>query len=523
MILFSQHFGGLGLKLNADIIFDNLPVQLAAHMEGPKEERLLLGRPLLYEGMERPFKAGTLTIVRAERLPQRAHAEMGAVIICIGSSSRLRRYRERCCVIQVDGLCDFYTLFNIVQGIYDAYDAWEHDLADILGDTGDVSRMLTRSESLLDSELLAIDKDFKVIGFSDHNALFSSSSSKDPTGLQNLSLDAFDQFLSLHDLSMERQEPFIIDLLGESTLNYNLYTNEGYAGCVTIRYSSRSYRPSDKPVLKVLGSFILGAFKQLATFEADDRGTMRRAVQDLVEGYPLDPVGKSIFEKAASQRSFICMRLKLSNRLANLPVGYIRNMIESAFPKSLTFEHHGNSVVAFIDLDELDGSVPYTEAIRAALKPFTSTMGMSAGLSDPVRDLLQARLYYLEANIALENGMLFAPDDPLHVFQDHVLEDMIIGSLGELPLQMLCPPGLVRLMEHDKGSPTSYIETLRCYLENNLSITKTAAELYVHRSTLLERLSRIKRALEVDLDDPDEQLRIRMLLKAMQIWDKVAV
>lgn len=510
------------MKLNADIIFDNLPIRFAAHMEGPKEERLLLGRPLLYEGMERPFKAGTLTIVRAERLPQRAHAEIGAVIICIGSSSRLRRYRERCCVIQIEGACDLYMLFNTVQGIYDTYDAWEYDLAHILDDTGDVSRMLTRSESLLDSELLAIDKDFKVIGFSDHNTLFPPSNG-DRNGFQNLSIDSFDQFLSLHDLSMEKREPFIIDLLGESTLNYNLYTDGGYTGCVTIRYSSRSYRPSDKPVLEVLGSFVLGAFEQLASFEADDKGTMRRAVQDLVEGYPLDPVGKSIFEKAASQRSFICMRLKVSNRLANLPVGYIRNMIEGAFPKSLTFEHHGNSVVAFIDLDELDRSIPYTEAIRAALKPFTSTMGMSAGLSDPVGDLLQARLYYLEANIALENGLLFAPDDPLHVFQDQALADMIIGSLGELPLQMLCPPGLVRLMEHDTGSPTSYIETLRSYLENNLSITKTASELYVHRSTLLERLSRIKRTLEVDLDDPDEQLRIRMLLKAMQIWDKVAV
>jgi DNA-binding PucR family transcriptional regulator len=99
---------------------------------------------------------------------------------------------------------------------------------------------------------------------------------------------------------------------------------------------------------------------------------------------------------------------------------------------------------------------------------------------------------------------------------------MVIGSLGELPVQMLCPPGLISLIEHDKVSSTSYLETLRCFLENNTNVTRTAAELFVHRSTLLERLTRIRRELDVDLDDPDMQLRLRMILKVMQISERQA-
>ncbi len=515
-------YGVIPLKLNADIVFDNMPAQYGARMDGPKEERLLLRRPQLYEGLERPFEANSLTLVRAERLPQRARSEAGAVIVCIGPSPRLRRYRNHCTVIQVDESCDFYQLFNTIQGIFDTYDSWEHDLLELTEEGTDISRMLTRTEPLLGAGLIALDKDFKLVGVSEHNGIGFISDADVSAGVQSLNLSSLDQYLSKRNLSMERQEPFVIDIFGTSTLNYNLYLDDVYAGCVTAQYGDRPNRPSDAPILKVLGERIEHALRQLASFEPDGKGTMRGAIQDLVEGYPLDSVGRSLFERAAARRSFACMRLKLSNHLQNLPIGYIRNMVESAFPRSIAFEHHRNSVVVFVDLDELDQSVPYVEAIRHALEPFTSTMGMRAGLSDPVIDLLQARLYYLEANIALENGSLFAPDETVHTFQDHVLEDMVIGSLGELPVQMLCPPGLMSLIEHDKVSSTSYLETLRCFLENNTNVTRTAAELFVHRSTLLERLTRIRRELDVDLDDPDMQLRLRMILKVMQISERQA-
>ena len=43
----------------------------------------------------------------------------------------------------------------------------------------------------------------------------------------------------------------------------------------------------------------------------------------------------------------------------------------------------------------------------------------------------------------------------------------------------------------------------------------------MHRSTLLERLSRIRRELALDLDDPDARLRLQLLLKALAIRDQL--
>lgn len=45
------------------------------------------------------------------------------------------------------------------------------------------------------------------------------------------------------------------------------------------------------------------------------------------------------------------------------------------------------------------------------------------------------------------------------------------------------------------------METLRVYLEQHLSATQAARELFIHRSTFLYRLDRIKEILQSELDD----------------------
>ena len=122
---------------------------------------------------------------------------------------------------------------------------------------------------------------------------------------------------------------------------------------------------------------------------------------------------------------------------------------------------------------------------------------------------------------ALENGNLVAPAKKYYCFQDYALTELIINSLGKMPTELFFSDGMRRLAAHDADAPVSYLDTLRVYLDQNMSMTKTSAALYVHRSTLLERIARIERELGVNLKDPDERLRVQILLKAMQIHKKI--
>ncbi len=501
------------MKLNADIVFDNLPPEMNAKMSGPKVLELTLCRPELYEGGGVPFEENRLYLVNSERVPQRVHAERGSVIVCIGDSPLLERYRKSCSVIVVERDASFYRVFNTLQRIFDVYDRWEAELREAIDGNEDIRSLLTYSEPVFGNPLFAIDENFKILGAS--GGVVTPLVGRGQTGGKTLGVDVFDQFLELHDLSMHEREPLVLSLLDQTTLNYNLFESDAYRGCLTVLYEGRAYRPSDKPLVEVLGKYILTAMQQLAARAPEGLGSLRQAVQALVEERPLDSVERDVVAAANDGRYFACIRLKVSNQLEQLPLGFVRNAIEDAFPGSIVFEYHRNSVVAMLNVEGASDD-SYRATIEKSLEPFVTAMAMDAGVSNPYNDLFVGRSLFLQANRALDLGLLFEPANRFYYFEDYALRDLVLNSVRDMRLELLFPEGLRRLVDHDKGSSTSYIETLRVYLDNNLSIARTSSDLFVHRSTLMERLVRIKRELGLNLDDADVQLRLRILLKAMQ-------
>ena len=94
---------------------------------------------------------------------------------------------------------------------------------------------------------------------------------------------------------------------------------------------------------------------------------------------------------------------------------------------------------------------------------------------------------------------------------------MVANSLDGLPVEAYFPKGFRELLEHDQNSSISYLETLSVFLEENMSYAKAARRLFIHRSTLIERINRIESELSEDLSNPDQRLFLQLLLKALQI------
>ena len=508
------------MRLNADIVLDNLPSNLNAHMTGPKTMDLMLGRPQLYAGGSEPFEQNVLYLVNAERIPGRATVGRGCVIVCIGETPQLERYRSRCCVITVRQDADFYRTFNTLQDIFDRYDAWEDELRGIVEGHGSVDQLLTCSEAVFGNPLYAIDGDFKMLGVSRSVTTIESHTAIAPADGELLNIGAFDQFLGQHDLSMDEREPLVLTILDQTTLSYNLFKADEYQGCLVLHYVDRLYRQSDKPLIAFLGSFLLASMQQLAAQSPEGPGSLRQAVQALVEERPLDSIERDIIDAASNGQRIVCMRMKLSNQLEQLPLGYVRNTVERSFSRCTVFEYHHNSIVAIIDIDAIGGN-GYRQAIAKGVEPFIGSMEMNAGVSAPYVSLLDARSLFLQADRALDMGLLFDAGQRIYFYEDYALRGLVMNAVSDMRLELLFPEGLRRLVEHDRASSTSYVDTLRTYLDNNASVAKTASALYVHRSTLMERLTRIKRDLGMNLDDPDEQLHLRLLLKAMQTRDEL--
>ena len=59
------------------------------------------------------------------------------------------------------------------------------------------------------------------------------------------------------------------------------------------------------------------------------------------------------------------------------------------------------------------------------------------------------------------------------------------------------------------------MKTLRVYLDQNLNAMQTAKELFIHRSTFLYRLEKIKEILDSRLDDPDELVYLSLSFRLL--------
>ena len=74
---------------------------------------------------------------------------------------------------------------------------------------------------------------------------------------------------------------------------------------------------------------------------------------------------------------------------------------------------------------------------------------------------------------------------------------------------------VLALARSDQAHETSYLETTRQYVKNRFNAVKTANALFIHRSTFLYRLERMKSQFGLNLED--ENLSLLHLTLSLEI------
>ena len=506
---------GETMKLNADMVFDSLPHDLLPSMTGIKEQALLLHRPKLFESGDQELMANHLYVLTRERLPSRIEVRRGVVILCIGDTPKLDWYRNRCCVVTVRDDADFFSTFNVVQRIFDSHDAWEERLNEIASNGAGIQEMLDSSSEMLGNPMLVVDSQFAYLGltrgpWTDYAELPQA---------KGLGASEMREFLREHDLAMSAERPFMLETHGVKTLCVNLLEDGTYLGCLIVAEDSRPFVPSDMPKAAYLADMVKRALKQLALTSGEGTGSLRGILQSLLLDQPIDAHERERLARSSQNEAFLCLRLRLGRRIGGMPLGFVCNAVEDAFPGGMAFSYKDASVIGVVETPQNDLE-DLTAMLIERLSALIESSAVQIGVSSRMEGLLDVRTALVEATIALDQGSLLDPGKNLYLFQDYALVELISRPLDELPLERFFSPGLARLVRHDAASPVSYVETLRFYLNNNMSVTATAAVLYIHRSTLIERLDRIRKLLGEDLDDPDVRLRIEIVLRAMQLREQ---
>lgn len=146
------------------------------------------------------------------------------------------------------------------------------------------------------------------------------------------------------------------------------------------------------------------------------------------------------------------------------------------------------------------------------------SLSFFAGISSITHEISQIPQKIREAADALQFG---------HAFQNNIVKFEDMGVLRILAahssttdFEQIIPPAVKKLAEYDKAKNTQYLETLDSLLGNNMNLSKTAKQLFIHYKTMLHRMDRICEIAEISLDDRQTRLDIELGVKLYMMLPK---
>lgn len=168
-----------------------------------------------------------------------------------------------------------------------------------------------------------------------------------------------------------------------------------------------------------------------------------------------------------------------------------------------------HSVVLVKDISYIGQEEPETKLQQIASN-LSDSLHMEAmikvrvGYGNPVKRLADIAQSYQEARLALEVGRVFYAEYDTISYGRLGIGRLIYQlpmSLCEMFIKEVFGDEIPDILEDEEA-----MSTINKFLENNLNISETARQMYVHRNTLVYRLERIQKAIGLDIRTFDDAM-----------------
>jgi len=134
-------------------------------------------------------------------------------------------------------------------------------------------------------------------------------------------------------------------------------------------------------------------------------------------------------------------------------------------------------------------------------------------------ELTQIPAAFQQTIDSIDLGKRLFPEQKIYLYSDLQIYHWMSETMTNLDLQQLFHETVEPLRTADRKGG-NYINTLEAYIRNRYNVTKTAAEIHVHRNTLIYQMEKIQETLELDIDDQVNMMKIQMGLQAMRLLGK---
>lgn len=500
------------MNLNCDIIYDQLAGILNMKKTGVTNKNAHLQRPEHYiEGTA--FSSDRLYIVRADMLPAKPVIEANSCIFSIGCPLQIY-YTDHASLLVTEDQMELNQVFNLIQAVYNRIDDWDQALQRCVWETESLQAMLDTSRSLFINPISVTDVNFHVLAATTERGFVVMDERGDVPewAVNEFKLEpSWQKFKESSGLYLYQS-----DLLEYDVLCCTLKIQGKYAGGITLSELHGTSSPGMWALFQNLAKYVQLSYEQYCVNLDTGIYSFKYFCKQLLDGVQLS---RPSIEKALellswhAEHNYSVYYIELNKKDHQYnTTNYICRHLEGMFQYAVAFEHNGN-VVTVINASLLSSDAP---KIYAAFNKYITEAFLKVGISKIFTDIFQFQNYYLQAFAALEMGLRLHPMQWIHHFQDYCLDYMLEHCCSDLTSLSLCPAGLLSLKAYDEAHGTQYLKTLAVYFQNKFNTTHSAQALFIHRSTLLERLERIEKFLKLDLNNPDIQLYLMLCLRLIE-------
>lgn len=195
-------------------------------------------------------------------------------------------------------------------------------------------------------------------------------------------------------------------------------------------------------------------------------------------------------------------------------IEYVRNLLGNKVGDFVTAVDE-NSVIVVKELESTDGPDELAHIASAILDAVgrDSNHKTHVAYGTIVEELKEVSRSYKEARMALDVGKIFFEDKDAIAYSS-----LGIGRLiYQLPIP-LCKMFIKEIFA-DK-SPDDFDEetlsTINKFFENNLNVSETSRQLYIHRNTLVYRLDKLQKSTGLDLRVFEDAITFKIALMVVQ-------
>lgn len=270
-------------------------------------------------------------------------------------------------------------------------------------------------------------------------------------------------------------------------------------------------------------SYVIGrmAACQIRLLELSSREQMdrNRFMQNLLLGnmLPIDMAGKAK-KLHIEDRPRVVFVVDTGNKSTDMVVELVKNLFDVKSGDFVT-PVEANSVVLIRDVSgirpaEMEQKLHETANLLVDNLHMEAMVKVRVGYGSVVEHIKDITQSFQEANMALEVGRVFyAQEDTVSYTRLGIgrLIYQLPTNLCDMFIKEVFGEKVPEILDDEES-----MSTINKFFENNLNISETARQLYVHRNTLVYRLERIQKAIGLDIRTFEDAMTFCIAVMVLQ-------